>query len=585
VAEGEILAEELANAMIEDELVGHIVLENGDSWPLDKMQIARTWGHQQGQSDRHERVMPGEAIVGSLTGKDSLLIFRQDSTLAPSPDQAIKLHWRTPKIQRESVEISVSAPPRSSSAAKVLQAIYEPGTEGHGVVLHRFQSEMQDGSLQIHILVDAPLMDAIERLQASLRLLQQNGTITEFKIWQLFPGQKIMIAGKSDKRQQNPYTLRQVRDSSMFFGREEEIARVINCIEKGETFVVLYGQKRIGKTSLLVQLETLLPQSRDVLPVLFDAHSISPFEPLPFLLGLADAATRKLDTQLKRADQRRGLRLRRRDLQSDPYGAFAAWVNRAQKQLGDTRLLFMIDEFTRAEEEVKRGKLQENFFDGLQWLAGNQGIGFLLCVHDNVMKYGSHSWGLLQRGQPISLDLLDHDSAVRLVRQPLERLYQIDNEMVDYILNLTNCHPYFINGICLELVARMSRMPYERVSSEDLQSAISAVMRTGDHYFSHYRSRVDEFTWTVLRTLSDLSDTSFAWVTTDEIRSAMERYGAQLHRWQIADSIGELKRAGFIDARDTAGRVAYRVTIKLFHIWLRWQTTTPVLRDLQREKS
>ncbi|MBC7871765.1 MAG: bifunctional (p)ppGpp synthetase/guanosine-3',5'-bis(diphosphate) 3'-pyrophosphohydrolase, partial [Chitinophagaceae bacterium] len=53
VAEGEILAEELANAMIEDELVGHIVLENGDSWPLDKMQIARTWGHEQGQSDRH----------------------------------------------------------------------------------------------------------------------------------------------------------------------------------------------------------------------------------------------------------------------------------------------------------------------------------------------------------------------------------------------------------------------------------------------------------------------------------------------------------------------------------------------------
>lgn len=589
VADDDLRAEEIAAALIEDELVGHIVQMNGDAWPGDKVRLARTWTEGL-QADAAElRLIPGMEIVGQVIDKNALLVFRKDSPFAPPPEKAVPLRWRAQKIRRESAEITITAPPRSAAAAPVWALLNRPmpshGKEASEIIVHRFHLELQEASVAISILLDAPSQEAIQQVQQGLEGLQQAGTITEFTVWQMFPGQKSLIAGKSDKRRQNPYSLRQVRDSSMFFGRGVEIDRVIQWISEGETFIVLYGPKRIGKTSLMVQLaEKRLPEQCDALPILFDAHSLSPFDPQSFLLALAEATVRKLEMYLKRADQRRGLRLRARDLQNDPYRAFAQWVARAQKQLGGKRLLFMIDEFTRAEEEVNNGKLDASFFDGLQWLAGNQGIGFLLCVHDNIYRSTSRSWGMLQRAHPIRLGTLDQVAAARLVRQPLERLYQISDDMVDHILDITHCHPFFINAICLELVAHLSTQTDERVTEADLGAAISVVLQTGSHYFSHYQSRVDDFTWTVLKTLAHLSTGAHHWVNSDAIRAELEGYGGLMHRWQVSESIGDLYHSGIIDARNTSGKAAYRISVKLLQFWLHDKSTHPLIaRDLQRK--
>lgn len=588
IADGDIPADEAAALLIEEEIVGHIVQMNGDPWSGGKVHIARDWSNAPTIDPAALRVAPGVDIVGMEIDQKGLLVFRKDSPHAPPPDHAIPLRWRTNKVKRETVEITLTAPPRTTAAARIWEMIARENTQGKtaaDLVVHRFNLELQEASTAIHMLLDAPSMDAIQRLQDNLETLQKEGAITELKVWQMFPGQKALIAGKSDKRRQNPYSLRQVRDSSMFFGREVEIERVMQWVGEGETFIVLYGPKRIGKTSLMVQLaEKQLPQHTTVLPVLFDAHSLSPFTITTFLFSLADAVNRTLEIYLKRADQRRGLRLRLRDLQNDPFQAFAAWVARAQRQLQGRRLLFMVDEFTRAEEETRAGKLPQSFFDGLQWLAGNQGIGFLLCVHDNIYRYGSHSWGMLQRAHPIRLGSLDEDSAARLVRQPLERLYRIGDDLVDRILDLTHCHPYFINAVCLELVARMSTQADERVTEEDLGKAISVVLQTGSHYFSHYQSRVDEFTWTVLKTLAHLSTGAHNWVSSDEIRAALETYGSLMTRWQVSESIGELYHSGIIDARNTSGRASYRIAVKLLQFWLHDKSTHPLIaRDLQRK--
>ncbi|MDX1991959.1 MAG: HD domain-containing protein [bacterium] len=574
IAEGEINADELACRLIEDEFVPLIDLEPGEKWPPEKIQFART------SASKTKRITPGTPIIAIVIEDNTLLIYREDDADRPPHAKVIPVRWRKTDLKRESAEITITAPPRVSPL-QILEALQQ--SAHHALLFHRIDTDIYDGNLTLNLLIDSASPDGLEQIQRTLQKLRDDHTITASQVWQLLPGEKRLIAGRHDKRQQNPYTLRQVRDSSMFFGRESEITRITDYIREGETFIILYGQKRIGKTSLLVQLaENLLPKTGSVLPVLCDAHSLSPFEPVPFLIALAEAAYRKLDGQLKRPDLRRGLRLRARDLEHDPYGAFAAWVNRVQKQLGQLRLLFMVDEFTRAEEERKNGTLENSFFDGLQWLAGNQGIGFVLCVHDNIYHHSSHSWGLLQRGHPIRLGALDTEAAARLVRQPLERLYQIHDDLVEDILDFTNCYPYFVHAICMELTSRMAQQPYDRITRDDLQHAITTVLRVGDHYFNHFRTQLDDLSWTILKTLANLSGGENGWISSDDLHNAVETYSGQRQRWKVAELIGELYRSGLVDARNLAGKAAYRISIRLFQWWLRQVTHPLVARDFER---
>lgn len=591
VLEGELSADEIVSSMIEAELVSHIEPQTGDSWPIHKMQLCRCW-MQESESRKYDpstRVTPGTPIVGRVMGQDKnalLVIHRADCRNAPHDESAIALRWRNSGLPREVAEITITAPPRSYVVGMVLKAVYEVNKddEQNSLVIHRAQSEMQDGSLSMSLVVDAPTLADLETLQNALRVIQRGRYITDFKMWQLFPGQKVAIAGRSDKRRVNPYTLRQVRDQSMFFGRSLEIKNIVDSIGEGGNFIVLYGQKRIGKTSLLYQLaENLLPESCDVLPILFDAHSLSTFSPIAFLMGLVEATQRKLPSQLKHWDDRKGLQIRERDLTAEPFTRFAQWVKRVEGRLGGTRLVFMIDEFTRAEEECRKGKLDISFFDGLQYLVGSEDVSFILCVHDFVYTEGSLSWEMFQRGQPVRLRALDREPAARLVRQPLERLYQFDEQLVEDILNLTDCHPYFIQAICQALTTHMAQKADDRITPGDLDRATTAVLITGDHYFSHYRSLTDEQSWDTLKILAFLTDEEHPWATSDEIRQGLTRFGHERDSWMIAKSIGDLVHSGIIEARDVQRHAAYRIPVGMFRKWLRQVVTHPIVsRDIQR---
>lgn len=595
VLENDISPDEIVTAMIEAELITYVVTESGEPLPANRIQFCRCWMQEREPRkwDRSTRVMPGAPIVGRAMGSDKhapIIVHRIDCRNAPRDESALPLAWRGTTTPREIAEITITAPPRAYVAGMVLNAVYAVNSEDEQrkLGIHRFNAEMQDGSLFMNLVVDAPTKADLEKLQDGLQAAKRGNYIGDFMMWQLFPGQKLVFAGRSDKRRQNPYTLRQVRDQSMFFGREEEIKQIIECVQQDHTFVVLYGQKRIGKTSLMYQLaENLLPQSCNVLPVLFDSHSISPFSTATFLLGLAEAAMRKLPARLKRWEDRKGLQIRERDLATDPFVRFAAWVKRVEQRLQGTRIIFMIDEFTRAEEECRRGKLDVGFFDGLQYLAGSEDIGIILCVHDSVYHEDSLSWEMFQRGQPIRLRALDRASAARLVKQPLERLYTFDQKIVDEILDLTHCHPYFIQAICQSLITHMAQKADEHITKDDLIRARASVLVTGDHYFSHYRGITDGRSWDTLKILAYITDEDdHLWATSDEIRQGLKKFGHNIEGWAIAKSIGDLLHAGIIEARDVQSQhAAYRIPIGMLRLWLRQVVTHPIIsRDIQRKE-
>ena len=355
----------------------------------------------------------------------------------------------------------------------------------------------------------------------------------------MLPSQKMLVTSRLKRRYQNPFTLRQIRDRTMFYGRDVEISRIIQHIHEGESYIVLYGQKRIGKSSLLHQLaENILPETTDVLPVFLDALQLSPLDAETLLFYLVQGAVEAINQRGISVDNSRNLRLSRSDLSGEPFQVFAEWVRQIELRLHGTRLMFLIDEFTKAEQLWSNGELDDSFFDGMQWLVGSENVACLICVHDHIYQRNSRTWPVLQRGNPVMLGTLDRPSARRLIQQPLSVSYSYADGVVDELLDLTACHPYFIHAICLELASGKAMSSESLITWDDLQSAVSKVLRTGKHYFAHFLGKIDDYTLTVLKCIAFLSQDDDPWVLRDDVRVALDEYWHLGSTMQLSHSLG-----------------------------------------------
>src|SRR5262245_55260288 len=70
----------------------------------------------------------------------------------------------------------------------------------------------------------------------------------------------------------NPYIVgNPIKDQASFFGRQDIFREVLQVLrQRGSNAIVLYGQRRIGKTSVLLQLEKQLARDGEFTPVYFD---------------------------------------------------------------------------------------------------------------------------------------------------------------------------------------------------------------------------------------------------------------------------------------------------------------------------
>src|SRR5262249_32869963 len=99
----------------------------------------------------------------------------------------------------------------------------------------------------------------------------------------------------------NPYVVgNPLRSAEMFFGRQEDLRWVDDRLtHPGNEMIVRYGQRRIGKTSLLHQIRNQRGKG-SILPVLVDTHGLLPMlrSDDTFYAGLVRTIFRELPTAL-----------------------------------------------------------------------------------------------------------------------------------------------------------------------------------------------------------------------------------------------------------------------------------------------
>ncbi len=276
----------------------------------------------------------------------------------------------------------------------------------------------------------------------------------------------------------NPYIAgNPVRGQSFFVGRTDILRDVQSLLlNPRANAIVLYGQRRIGKTSILFELEQQLAETGDHLPVYFDLHDKADLSLSEILYRLAEQISRYIEGGMP--DRR----------QFDSQGSFFRSdflpdaVCRTKK-----KLIFLFDEFDVLDRPYK-GQVGATFLPYLRrWIARTCDVHFVLAMGRRPDELSAQMLNTFKHVQTRHVSLMDISESLGIVRQSEQNhsLYWSDSG-INRVCYWTKGHPYLTQLLCSEVWERLyDEGPAQppTASADDVDLAIEATLEQGANAF------------------------------------------------------------------------------------------------------
>jgi (p)ppGpp synthase/HD superfamily hydrolase len=455
----------------------------------------------------------------------------------------------TKKLRGTQTVVTISARDRTGLAADVLDVARGMSIGIETIAAHR----THENGARVKLSVGDVSPKALERLVAEVRRVDGViGVTTSTK-------EQIPVV------ESGPYTL-DPATGPRFKGRKQEIAELAEYMETSAQVVLVWGPRRIGKTSLLVELPDHLERS-GLIPVsitLQDRKIHSTFE-------LLDAIIKSL---MRFADDVNMPKWS--TLKKNPLYSFDSFVKRALPDR--SRAVLIIDEFQiisqleerRENSVLSRRDLLTYFRNQAQlgkkigMILSGGGILSELTLQEDVSA-------LFELARFMELDFLRRSDAERIIT---DTDVSYEPAAVDQILQLTSNpdatgnHPGYIQLICKELALRFGTSVSLSTLNEWLEKDLPLLPR---HFFSNLwgvwlglQGSDRAKCLAVLSCVVALQKTN-EWATQNDI--ARTEVGEMMPRATLAKTLAQLEALRTI-VKNPNAPTEYRTKMPLTALWL-----------------
>jgi hypothetical protein len=269
-------------------------------------------------------------------------------------------------------------------------------------------------------------------------------------------------------RRFNPYIAgAPVLDDQLFVGRDALLSRILETIHNNS--ILLFGERRIGKTSLQHQLRKRLQALHD--PE-YQFHSVYiDLQGTPedrFFRTMAEDLLAEFGALLKEdgvtAQLTEGGGYDDRTLARDLRSVLTALRKRTPKRVKLVLLIDEVDELNAYNPRINqklRSLFMKSFAEDL--VAVVSGVG--IQKHWDIE--GSPWYNFFEE---IEVKPFARRDAERLIEDPIRGLFHLDKEAVGRIIENTDCKPYLIQKLCIALVNRMHDARRRRITVADVDA-------------------------------------------------------------------------------------------------------------------
>jgi len=354
--------------------------------------------------------------------------------------------------------------------------------------------------------------------------------------------------------------------SPVFFGRDDLFDFVRENLGGlgQENILVLVGQRRMGKTSLLRQLPAHLGE--EYLPVFLDGQALGLEGGVAGLLY--DVALEIIEALAGQGIDGEPLTLD--DLAQRPTHAFEKqFLPQVVQALDGRVLLLLFDEFEELEMRVRSGELSSTVFSYLRHLMQHsRNLAFLFAGTHRLEDLTADYWSILFN---IALyrrvGTLDAGAARQLIVEPVQGYGLVyDDLAVDKMLRVTGGHPYFLQLLCYALVNLHNRERRNYLTIEDVNHTLAEIVGLGEAQLAFLWGESSPQEQAVLLALARLLSTGEPG-TQDAIARLLEEFGLRVSRAGIAEAIGQMVRREILQQVEQ-GANRYEFTVDLMRLWL-----------------
>lgn len=281
-----------------------------------------------------------------------------------------------------------------------------------------------------------------------------------------------------------------VQNSSMFFGRDEFISNIKESITNSKSkCVIIYGQKRSGKSSVLHHLRESLNNTKDTFCISFSLGEI--IEDLSsktfyytILSEIEDTLCMFSETienvpkytapEYKELD----------DVPSILFNDQIKLINREFKKYPNwenKKLVLLIDEFTYIYTAIKKEHLSEQFMKTWKSFLEKGFFNSVLIGQDIMPKFKAaypNEFGVTEDKR---LSYLKKSDAVALIEKPIwdkaRDRSRFLGKATDLILDYTSSNPYYVQIFCARLVDYMNENKALSITEADVNDIANSFIK------------------------------------------------------------------------------------------------------------
>ena len=282
-----------------------------------------------------------------------------------------------------------------------------------------------------------------------------------------------------------------VDDPKMFFGRKELIKNIAQAIQASRLqskCVLVFGQKRSGKSSVLYHLKEVLEEDRRLL--VLDLKNIGTLRDPSAKKPLLYQFLNRILTRLARAIERKqeegfsSLRLsipgkefyeHPAPLQcfEDTFEELKDLVSKQEDWRG-VRVVLLIDEFQYIYEQIVAGEIHKSFMQNWKALLQANYFSAVLVGQDVMPKFKAAFPNEFGTTQDERITYLAEPYAKQLIEDPIriggeKGKSRYREQAIERILELTEGSPFYIQMLCNRLVEYMNVKHAELVTEADVE--------------------------------------------------------------------------------------------------------------------
>jgi tetratricopeptide (TPR) repeat protein len=369
----------------------------------------------------------------------------------------------------------------------------------------------------------------------------------------------------------NPYVVGPPVAGPIFYGRKDIFKFVQETlVASQQNAVVLYGQRRMGKTSILKELPHHLP-GHVFHSIFFDLQGRADKLLNEVLYDLACEIASSLELRLPASNTF--------NAEKDYFRK--TFLPQVYDQLEKRRLLLLLDEFDELSDE-KSGLPSvsaDTLFPYLRSLLDTEKkrLSFVFVVGRQLDQLPHWILRIFKDTQYKRIWLLDRSDAEALITDPVKGILTYEPEAIAEILKLTSGHPYFTQLMCYEVFNAKKKKGSRPVTAKDVHAVTLYALETGEPALVWIWEGLDQNSRLLLSAIAQVTvDGNKA--SAEMIQHTLSKNHVRLPALEWRDTLKILVEWGILE-RDDRDRVSF--VVELVRLWVsRFQPLHGIRSDL-----